>query len=149
MNVEEIHDLPTFDGSQGLLAIIIRRQPVPVGTHFVTSPDQPQQVAFIRRPAGSAIEPHIHHRVKRTINQTQEVLIVQRGKVRISFFTSGREYVGERLLSAGDTAILVSGGHGMEFDAECELIEVKQGPYCGAEDKVYFREMPSGAISAV
>ena len=39
---------------------------------------------------------------------------------------------------AGDIILLVSGGHGFQVLEEVEMIEVKQGPYAGNEDKKRF-----------
>ena len=41
-------------------------------------------------------------------------------------------------MKTGDVILLVSGGHGFEMLEESEIIEVKQGPYAGEEDKVRF-----------
>lgn len=42
------------------------------------------------------------------------------------------------ILEAGDTILLVSGGHGFTVLEEVEMIEVKQGPYSGEADKKRF-----------
>jgi hypothetical protein len=34
--------------------------------------------------------------------------------------------------------LLSNGGHGFEMLEESEIIEVKQGPYCGEMDKIRF-----------
>jgi hypothetical protein len=39
--------------------------------------------------------------------------------------------------------LLVQGGHGFEILESCDMIEIKQGPYLGDEDKVRFT--PRGA----
>ena len=41
-------------------------------------------------------------------------------------------------LKAGDSLLLTGGGHGFDVLEECQLIEVKQGPYLGMDDKVKF-----------
>jgi hypothetical protein len=42
------------------------------------------------------------------------------------------------VLESGDVILLSNGGHGFEVLEEVEMIEVKQGPYCGDEDKTRF-----------
>lgn len=46
------------------------------------------------------------------------------------------------MLHAGDVILLASGGHGFEIIEAAEIIEVKQGPYLGDEDKVRFHANP-------
>jgi mannose-6-phosphate isomerase-like protein (cupin superfamily) len=42
-------------------------------------------------------------------------------------------------LESGDVILLIKGGHGFEVLEELEMIEVKQGPYLGEQDKVRFK----------
>ncbi len=92
----------------------------------------------MRHPKGMKIKPHIHNLVPRNIKFTQEVLVLKKGKLKVDFFNDRNEFVDSRVLGAGDTILLVSGGHGFEVLEEIEVIEVKQGPYLGDEDKVHF-----------
>ena len=43
-----------------------------------------------------------------------------------------------RILQGGDVILLATGGHGFEVLEEIEMIEVKQGPYAGDQDKTRF-----------
>ena len=43
------------------------------------------------------------------------------------------------MLEAGDVALLIEGGHGFEVIEDVEMIEVKQGPYAGEQDKTRFK----------
>ena len=56
----------------------------------------------------------------------------------MNFYGEDRVFFTSRDLSAGDTILLVKGGHGFEMLSEVEMIEVKQGPYAGDEDKTRF-----------
>ena len=145
--IEHIYDVPAIDGSEGLLAIIIRSTQQPYGTIFLTDPAGPLQVATIRHEAGHVIAPHIHLPAPRRVTMTQEVLFVRSGVVKVKLYTSARDFIGERTLTAGDVVVLLAGGHGFEFSSDAELIEVKTGPYQGAYDKVRFGGV-DGAISA-
>ena len=54
-------------------------------------------LAYMNRPAGHVIEPHVHNPVQRDVMWTQEVLFIQvRGKLRVDFFTDGRHYLESR-----------------------------------------------------
>ena len=137
MTVEPIHDLADWEGSDGLLAVIIRgNSPLPYGTSFLTDEKQSQQVGLIRYGAGHVIPPHAHNRVSRTVTMTQEVLFVRKGLVLVTIFNSLRQRVAERTLSPGDAIVLLAGGHAFEFLETSELVECKTGPYCGSNDKV-------------
>jgi hypothetical protein len=92
----------------------------------------------MRHPAGKQIEPHVHNPVHREVHYTQEVLFIRKGKLRVDFYDVERNYLESRILEAGDTILLTTGGHGFEVLEEVEIIEVKQGPYAGGLDKTRF-----------
>ena len=125
-----------------LLAIIIRRDFNCEGLSFFTPNEFSQQLAFMNHPAGHNIQPHVHKMVMREVYNTQEVLFVRKGKVRVTFYDEGQREVGTRTVEAGDVLMLVRGGHGFEMLEQAEIFEVKQGPYAGAEDKEKFAPRP-------
>ena len=134
MSVEEV--LSADDGE--LLAIIVRRSFHEAGIHFFTDGKYSQQLAYMRHPAGKAIEPHVHNPVPRQVEYTQEVLFIKRGRLRVDFYDRERTYLHSRVLGQGDTILLATGGHGFEVLEEVEMLEVKQGPYAGDQDKTRF-----------
>jgi hypothetical protein len=121
-----------------LLAIIIPRDYRSEGIQFFTPNELSQQLAYMNHPKGKMIEPHVHNPVLREVVYTQEVLFVRKGKVRIDFFDEEHCLIDIRTLYAGDTVLLVSGGHGFTMLEDTEIIEVKQGPYLGDQDKTRF-----------
>lgn len=121
-----------------LLAIIIPGDFDKPGIHFFTSNDLSQQLAYMHHPLGKIIEPHVHNPVPREVQFTQEVLFVKRGILRVDFYDDDQNYLESRVLKAGDVILLATGGHGFEVLEEIEMIEVKQGPYAGEEDKTRF-----------
>lgn len=131
MSVEHI----THAGLQ--LAVILRIGGGAPGTRFVTGPDAPLQLGEINRPAGDAIPPHAHNLGTRTITQTHEFLHVISGTLKVDLYGGEASPVATRILTAGDTILLTNGAHGFEFITPCHLIEVKQGPYLGENDKTY------------
>ena len=120
------------------IAIIVRATYRAEGIRFFTNDAFSQQLAYMNRPAGHVIEPHVHNPVRRDVLWTQEVLFIRSGKMRVDFYTDGRHYLKSRILSAGDVLMLVAGGHGFEMIEPTEMIEVKQGPYFGNQDKTRF-----------
>lgn len=121
-----------------LLATIIPHNFTAPGVNFITPHNFSQQLAFIQHPSGKLIEPHCHNPVSREVIYTQEVLIIRKGLLRVDFFDDNREYLESRFLKAGDVILLAEGGHGFEVLEELEMIEVKQGPYAGDDDKTRF-----------
>lgn len=73
------------------------------------------------------------------MSYTQETLVLKRGKMRVDFFDDEQKYLSSRILEGGDVVLLICGGHGFEVLEEIEMIEVKQGPYAGDQDKVRFK----------
>ncbi|MDQ3020505.1 MAG: hypothetical protein M3R36_08045 [Bacteroidota bacterium] len=124
-----------------LLALIIPAEFDKPGIHFFTSNDLSQQLAYMHHPAGKKIEPHVHNQVPREVIYTQEVLLLKRGKLRIDFYDDDQNYLDSRILKKGDVILLATGGHGFEVIEEIEMIEVKQGPYIGEEDKTRFKSV--------
>lgn len=121
-----------------LLAMIIRNDYVCEGVDFITPSEFSQQVAYMHHPAGKAIDAHIHNMVHRNVVLTQEVLLIKKGILRVDFYDDYEDYLESRKLYAGDVILLVSGGHGFRVLEEVEMIEVKQGPYAGEQDKKRF-----------
>ncbi len=121
-----------------ILAFIIRSNFNAEGIHFFTPNDFSQQLAYMNRPKGYIISPHVHNPVVREVLYTKEVLFIKSGKVRVDFYDDEKEYLESRVLLTGDVILLAFGGHGFEMIEESEIIEVKQGPYAGEEDKVRF-----------
>ncbi len=121
-----------------LLAIVIRNNYACDGVDFITPNEYSQQVAYMHHQTGKVIEAHIHNLVHRNVVLTQEVLFIKRGKLRVDFYDDYEDYLESIILEAGDAILLVSGGHGFTILDEVEMIEVKQGPYAGENDKKRF-----------
>lgn len=121
-----------------ILGIIIRRNFSNESIAFFTPETFSQQLGYMNRPQGYRIMPHIHKLVERKVELTQEVLFVKKGKVRVDFYDEDRNYLESRIIVEGDVILLAHGGHGFYMLESSELIEVKQGPYCGELDKERF-----------
>ena len=129
-----------------ILSIIIRTRFEKDGIVFFTPDDFSQQLAYMKRATGYSIPPHVHNSVSRNVDLTQEVLFIKSGKVRVDFYDDDQNYLESRILYPGDVILLAHGGHGFVMLEESEIIEVKQGPYAGDEDKVRFDEIGSDQV---
>jgi mannose-6-phosphate isomerase-like protein (cupin superfamily) len=116
-------------------AIVIRSTAKVDGIQFFSPPDFSQQLGLMTRPQGHKVEAHIHNEVVRSITHTQEVLFIRKGSCLVTLFNSNLIVTDHITLSEGDVILLAHGGHQIEMISECEILEVKQGPYAGENDK--------------
>lgn len=105
---------------------------------FFTPDDFSIQLGYLPHKKGAAIAPHFHKPAAREILYTNEVLLVKKGVVKVNLYGKAGEYLDSILLHGGDTILLNSGGHGFEIQEDTVMIEVKQGPYMGMNDKERF-----------
>ena len=132
--------------NQKILAIILRDNYKSDGISFFTPNDFSQQLGYMNRPKGYEIDPHLHKRVQRNIEYTNEVLLIKSGKVRVDFYDENKDYLKSQILNKGDVILLVHGGHGFEMLEQSELIEIKQGPYIDDNDKTRFKSIIKNKI---
>lgn len=123
---------------QTLLSIIIRSNFCGEGIEFFTPETFSQQVGYMKRPQNYVIPPHTHNKISRDVCLTQEVLFMKQGCARVDFYDTDQNYMESTIIRTGDVILLAAGGHGLQMLEESEIIEVKQGPYLGENDKVQF-----------
>ena len=116
-------------------AIVIRKDYESEGIEFFSPLDYPQQLGYMKRPAGYEVAPHRHNQIERTITNTQEVLIIRSGDCLVTLFDDRNIPTDTINLSDGDIIFLARGGHGIRMNTECQIIEIKQGPYLSTMDK--------------
>ena len=134
MPVQSISD---SDGS--LLALLITQTgEFAQGHNFLTQSSDELQFAVFKHPVGHSVQRHWHPPFSRTLSSTSEVLIIQSGKVGAFIYNKDFELVHTQELGSQDVAVLFSGGHGFEILEEAIILEVKQGPYAGDQDKKVF-----------
>jgi hypothetical protein len=120
------------------LAYIIRGSFQPDKTTFFTPPEFKQQVGYVVYPAGGEVARHVHKRLERRLVGTSEVLIVRKGRCLMNVYNDDRALVATRELVTGDIMLMVGGGHGFRMLEDTVLLEVKQGPYTGVDEKERF-----------
>lgn len=140
MKVERIYSEIDEMGRIDHLATIIRNDlhPIQKQVEFFTDESAGLQVARISYMAGDKSDRHYHPARVRTVTHTEEVLVVCGGSIEIEFYDSKQHLVTGRRLVAGETAILLRGGHKVMSSHGASIIEVKQGPFHGPQDKVHF-----------
>jgi len=135
--VNDLHMETIVDGLEPI-ALILRADFDAPGLHFFTPDSFSQQVAYMRHPKDKVIAPHVHNLVTRHVLYTQEVLLVRKGSVEVNLYTSRKSFLTSRVLGAGDLILLCGGGHSFRMLEETSMIEIKQGPYAGDNDKIRF-----------
>lgn len=113
-----------------LVAMIVRKRDLEAGAHFFTDDDSALQIGVLVHPKGKVLKAHKHNLV--SVNQEapfQEVLYVESGELKVTFYTDDGKKLGSCVLRQGDIVHLIRGGHGFEMLGDCRLIEIKQGPY--------------------
>ena len=122
-----------------ILALIIKNfKKNKKGIKFFTPNNLSQQVAYMYHKKKHVIQPHLHKKRLKKIYDTNEVLIILDGKMKVDFFTTKKKYLKSEVLNKNNIIILMKGGHGFKIMKDCKFIEVKQGPYLADKDKERF-----------
>jgi dTDP-4-dehydrorhamnose 3,5-epimerase-like enzyme len=106
-----------------------------------------QQLGYMNRPRGYEIFPHLHNKVKRKVEYTNETLLIKSGKVRVDFYDGNKNYLKSQILNKGDVILLAQCGHGFQMLENTEMIEIKQGPYFDDNDKTRFESVAKEKIT--
>jgi hypothetical protein len=120
-----------------LLGVHVSTIAAPEGVRFVTPKSSFMQVATIKRPAGETVRAHRHPAHTRVVYGTPETLLVVSGKMTAYVFDEDDSLVWSDVVRAGEALVLLRGGHELVFLEDTTVLEVKQGPYLGVQDKVY------------
>ncbi|MEW6188210.1 MAG: hypothetical protein AB1585_21030 [Thermodesulfobacteriota bacterium] len=127
-----------IEGDGKPIAIIVRNDFTKPGVTFFSPNDFSQQLGILVHSPGHEVKAHVHNVIARDVRVTQEVLHVIEGKMEITLYTENKEFITSRILNRGDTVLLAYGGHGIKILEPTKILEVKQGPYAGKEDKEFF-----------
>ncbi|MHB8642690.1 MAG: cupin domain-containing protein [Gaiellaceae bacterium] len=117
------------------LAWIFPAAYVPPQTEFPTPDSFTLQAGYIVYPAGGAVRPHRHRPIARTVTKTGEALFVKAGRAFADCYADDGHHVSTQEINEGDFILLIGGGHGFRMQEDTILIEVKQGPYFGLDEK--------------
>lgn len=126
-----------FDSNNKIMAIVIPCEYTSEGIDFITNGDEFQQVAVMNHKTGHVIIPHYHNYVKREIYYTSETLVIRKGILNVKLYENQVEKYSFDL-KTGDIITLLSGGHGFTVLDDVDMVEIKQGPFVGADDKTRF-----------
>jgi hypothetical protein len=133
--ISKMTDVKYISADDKLMAIHLPASYSTLGIEFFTPNNFSQQMGFMSYKEGKVIQAHYHKPVLREVVHTNEALFVRKGRIRVDFYDDNNDYLFSEIIGAGDVLLLISGGHGFEVLEECEMVEIKQGPYAGDQDK--------------
>ena len=106
-------------------------------TTFFSPPESSFQFGLLAHKAGFVEPAHYHKPITRTINDLQQMFVVQRGIVAVKLYSEDGELLREVTLRSGDAVVLIHGAHAIRVIEDMQCISVKQGPFLGTEhDKI-------------
>jgi hypothetical protein len=118
-------------------AEVIRADVVVDQTTFFSPAESSFQFGLLAHTAGFVEPPHFHQPFTRTIDDLQQMFVVQRGVIGVNLYDDGGGLIVEIILKAGDAIVLIHGVHAIRVIEDMQAISVKQGPFLGdAKDKV-------------
>ena len=130
-----------------LFALIVRRKfRKKSGVNFFTPKDTTQQFGFMKHKKNHIVKPHKHNKRLTRILRTTEVILLLKGTLRVDFYNDKCKYLFSKIINEKDIIMLVHGGHGFKTLKDVEMIEVKQGPYSPARDKIKFMKVDDKKI---
>lgn len=105
----------------------------------ITGDELPLQIVLLTRDPGAYVRPHYHVNESPAATPTRhQILICQRGRLRVGLYTVEGDRLGHVTLRPGDLVLLCE-GHSLEFlEPDTKVIEIKMGPFPGSDaaDKV-------------
>lgn len=104
------------------------------GLSFFSKDNEFIQLGTWKYNKGKELLAHIHNKVERKINRTQEILFIKKGKIQASIYDLKGNLVKKINVGCGDILVLLNSGHGYKIlEDNTQVIEIKNGPYLGAE----------------
>jgi hypothetical protein len=135
LNKNSVVDVIEYGGTR--YAEVIRADARVEKTTFFSPPESSFQFGLLAHGAGFVEAPHYHRPFSRTIDDLQQMFVVQRGVVIVELYADDGSLVREVKLTAGDAIVLIHGVHAIRVSEDMQCISVKQGPFMGVEyDKV-------------
>lgn len=129
-----------YEAGKILQAIVVRSHAEVDGINFVTGQEASFQLGLMGRKSGYVVPHHVHSRQERLITDTQEFLLIRKGSCEVSLFDRESIVNHKIKLNAGDAILLIAGGHSICMLEDTHILEIKQGPYFSALDKVIIHD---------
>jgi len=107
-------------------------------TTFFSEPESSFQFGLLAHEAGFVEPPHFHKPITRTIQDLQQMFMIQRGIVIVKLYSDEGDLLREIEMHPGDAIVLIQGVHAIRVVEDMQCISVKQGPFLGSvNDKIF------------
>ena len=106
------------------------------GIKFFTQNNLNLQLGLMSHNKNHIIKAHSHINKKKIIKQMSEVLIIFSGKLKVFFYDKKKIRKKTIILKKKDMILLIKGAHGFKVLENLEMLEIKQGPFLGDNDKI-------------
>ncbi len=117
-----------------ILARHIAAEDISEGLNFFSQDSEFIQVGTWNYQKGKELLAHIHNEVPRTALRTYEALYVISGSLEAVIYDLDKNVVDTFVVNAGDVLVLLESGHGYKIlEDHTKVLEIKNGPYLGAE----------------
>ena len=117
-----------------ILARHITLEDIKDGLNFYSNDEEFIQIGAWKYNKDKELLAHIHNKVERTINKTYEVLYVITGSIEATIYTLEAEKTETLIVNSGEILVLLESGHGYKIlSDDTRVLEIKNGPYLGAE----------------
>ena len=111
------------------------------GIEFFTANNLNMQIGLMGHSKNHIIKPHFHINRKKIVKQMSELLIIFSGQLKVFFYNKKKLRVKSLILNKKDMILLISGGHGFKVLKKLEMLEIKQGPFIGKNDKIRLKKL--------
>ena len=112
----------------------IKPDDIKPGLNFFSEDNEFIQVGAWSYDAGKELLAHIHNKVDRNVSRTCETLYVISGSLEAHIYDLNEKQIDSFVVQAGEILILLECGHGYTIlEDDTKVVEIKNGPYLGAE----------------
>tara|TARA_B110000881_G_scaffold166592_1_gene149724 strand:- start:304 stop:720 length:417 start_codon:yes stop_codon:yes gene_type:complete len=111
------------------------------GIEFFTANNLNMQIGLMGHSKNHIIKPHFHINRKKIVKQMSEFLIIFSGQLKVYFYNKKKLRDKSLILNKKDMILLISGGHGFKVLKKLEMLEIKQGPFIGKNDKIRLKKL--------
>ena len=112
-----------------LYARVFRAGHISTNSEFFTREDDEIQFGIVNYEKNHKTGAHYHNHPKTKTNQTDEIMIVQKGSFRADFYNLKGAYIKSLEIRQGDILILYRGGHNLVFKEDTKVFTIHPGAY--------------------
>lgn len=112
----------------------ITTEDIKPGLNFFSLDEEYIQVGAWNYDEGKELLAHIHNEVGRIVKRTYETLYVISGSIEAVIYDLEENKLETLVIKSGEVLVLLECGHGYKIlENDTKVIEIKNGPYLGAE----------------